>query len=104
LLQVGLVWHQRVDMPTGERGRATGEALNFSHEFEQLVTDIDPQCDSGRLASRPPGVQPSGDLAEALHEEALARVIGLPELRIVRKGLGVHLLPIEHTPGAATGP
>jgi hypothetical protein len=62
LLQVGLVWHQRVDVPTRERGRATGELLNLTHELEQLVADVDPKCDPRRLAARPPCVQPSGDL------------------------------------------
>ena len=89
-------------MPTGERGRATGEPFNLTHELEQLVTEVDPQRDPCRLASRPPGVQPSGDLAEPLHEEALARVVGLPELRIVRKVLGIHLLDIEQQPDEVT--
>ena len=72
-------------------------------ELEELVSDVDPQRDPGRLAPRPPGMQPPGDLAEPLDEEALARVVGLTELRVVRKVLDGHLLHLEQQPEQVTG-
>ena len=60
---------------------------HFVDELEELVSDVDPQGDPGRLPPRPAGMEPPGDLAEALDEEALAGVVGLTELRVVGKVL-----------------
>ena len=76
---------------------------HFVDELEELVSDVDPQGDPGRLAPGPAGMEPPGDLAEALDEEALAGVVGLTELRVVGEVLDGHLLHLEQQPQQVTG-
>jgi len=41
------------------------------------------ECQAGGFAPRPPGVQPTGGVADAGHEGALARVVRLAICRVV---------------------
>ena len=82
-------------MTAGQRGGVPDELHHLADEFEQLIPNVNAQCDSGRLTPWPAGMQPTRDVPEPLDEESFAGVVGLTEFRVVGEILDGRLLHLQ---------
>ena len=95
LLQVGLVRHQRVHVPGGQRGGvATNPTTSSTSSRSWPRTWMRSAIRAASRRGRPACSQPA-TLPSRCDEEALAGVVGLTELRVVGEVLDGRLLHLE---------
>ena len=72
LLQVGLVWHEYIAVSSSDVGGLLRETPSLAHEVRRLFTKQNSQRNASGLTPRPPSVEPSRGVPQALGEESLA--------------------------------